>query len=101
MYSWDRGLESIVQRRLMRTVPSPNELAVMWAAAAQCRPQERARLLIRGVNGKPIALDTFKRAFADEIAVGTIEMDTIAVTTWRRKCVRGICRQSSGTWRIG
>src|SRR4051794_34648270 len=42
MYSWDRGLESIVQRRLMRTVPSPNECSSRWPSGDEWSILHRA-----------------------------------------------------------
>src|SRR3954465_6630817 len=42
MYSWDRGLESIVQRRLMRTVPSPNECSARWPSGDEWSILHRA-----------------------------------------------------------
>src|SRR4051812_15623263 len=75
-----------------RYVPTKEQRDLIKVIIGFGIPQEQARLLIRGVNGKPISLNTFQRAFADEIAVGTIEMDTIAVTMLATKVRQGDLR---------
>jgi hypothetical protein len=53
---------------------------------------ERCRLLIRNRAGKPIAHETFRRAFAAEIEVGSIEMDAIAIAALATKVRQGDMR---------
>src|SRR4051812_5923602 len=75
-----------------RFVPTKEQRDLIKIVVGMGLAQSQARLLIRNRAGKPIALETFQRAFKDEILTGSIELNAIACTMLATKIRQGDLR---------
>jgi hypothetical protein len=63
-------------------IPTPEQRAVVKLLTGSGRPQDEIVTAIKNMKtNKPISVDTLRRAFADEIRIGRVEMHTMVLTS--------------------